>query len=164
VVFVVQECPDVTDERCSMSDGAQTAYCGLFCGDCVIRRGKMAALSAELLREMENPEVQKLLKGLPKSMPDCFRAFDRIEDARGVLEAMLQLDCQRACKQGGGTTGCAIRECCLKKGYEGCWCCQTMEGCETLAWLNPCGSAYMLNLRTIRDRGMAAFLAGEKHR
>jgi hypothetical protein len=152
------------DRHCSMSDGSQTAYCGLFCGNCVIRRGKLAALAAELLRQLEEPDVQKLLVGLPKVMPDQFRAFDRIEDARGVLEAMLHLDCQATCKQGGGTTGCAIRECCLKKGFEGCWCCNDMEGCETLAWLNPVnGNAHMLNLQTIRDRGMAAFLAGEKH-
>ena len=113
---------------------------------------------------METSDFQKLANGLPKLSPDQFRGLERIEEGHCFLEAMRQLDCEKTCKQGGGTTGCRIRECCRTKGIEGCWCCQQMENCQTLAWLSPVnGDAHILNLRTIRDRGMAEFLGGEKN-
>ena len=151
-------------KRDSMSETSQIAYCGLFCGSCIIRQGKIGELSNELLLRIESPDFQKLAHGLPTLKPDAFRDLERIEEGRGFLKALCQLDCQKACKQGGGSTGCRIRECCRQKGIDGCWRCQQMENCETLGWLTPVhDNAHVLNLRILRDQGVAAFLAGDKN-
>jgi hypothetical protein len=147
-----------------MSNNSLVAYCGLFCGNCIIRRGQIGELSAKLLQIMETPDFQKLAHGLPKLMPDQFRALERVEEGHRFLEALGHLDCQEVCKQGGGTTGCKIRECCQEKGIEGCWCCPQMESCKALDWLCPVnGDAHIRNLRILRDQGMAAFLSGDKN-
>ena len=41
------------------------SYCGLYCGDCVIRRGELGSHAGVLLKEMETPEFERLAEGLP---------------------------------------------------------------------------------------------------
>jgi hypothetical protein len=147
-----------------MPTASQVAYCGLFCGDCIIRRGAIGKLSDDLLRTIGTAEFQKLATGLPLLAPDPFNALAKIDDCRDVLGAMSHLDCRRPCKKGGGSAACKIRSCCTEKKIAGCWKCKAFEDCEILAWLQPVnGDANVMNLRIIRDQGMAAFLAGKKN-
>jgi hypothetical protein len=147
-----------------MSEAAQIAYCGLYCGDCIIRRGRIGSLSEDLLQVMRTAEFQKLSTGLPKIAPEQFMALSKSDDCCRVLETMSHLHCEGSCKEGGGTAGCRIRECCQTKKIAGCWECGEFEDCQTLAWLQPVnGVAHVLNLRKIRDEGIADFLAGVKH-
>jgi hypothetical protein len=147
-----------------MSNASQVAYCGLFCGDCIIRREKIGARSGDLLRTIDAVEFQKLCSGLPLIAPDPFEALSKIDECRSVLAAMSQLDCKRPCKRGGGSADCPIKSCCQDKQLAGCWQCESLEDCKTLDWLNPVnGDAHRNNLRIIRDKGVDAFLAGEKN-
>jgi hypothetical protein len=147
-----------------MPNLSQVAYCGLFCGGCIIRREKIAARSHDLLRVIGAVEFQKVCAGLPAIAPDPFKALSKIDDCREVLDAMSQLDCKRACRQGGGSARCEIRKCCKQKKLRGCWECEAFEGCTILDWLKPVhGDAHRKNLRIIRDEGMRAFLAGKKN-
>lgn len=148
-----------------MPEKSQVAYCGLFCGNCIIRQGKVNELSKELLQKIETPEFKKLANGLPKVNPELFSAFGEIDKLIEILKAMLNVDCYRFCKEGGGSSNCHIRKCCQEKGIEGCWNCQFFEKCEILSWLDPVHErANILNLQIIRDKGMQTFLSlKEKH-
>ena len=53
-----------------MSKEKEVAYCGLYCGDCVIRKGKLASLSKQLIESMQTADFQKLACGLPDIFPD----------------------------------------------------------------------------------------------
>jgi hypothetical protein len=147
-----------------MTYSSQVAYCGLFCGECIIRQGNIGKLCTDLLRIMKTPEFQKLAAGLPKIKPETYHSLERIDECYSVLEAMTNLDCEHICKEAGGTAGCKIRECCQKKGLDGCWECDLIETCETLAWLNTVNcDANILNLGIIKEKGLEVFLAGDKN-
>jgi len=147
-----------------MPNASQVAYCGLFCGDCIIRREKIGQRSAALLDVIGAVEFQKLCAGLPIISPEPCKALSKIDECREVLDAMSQLDCNRPCKRGGGSAKCKIKKCCKRRKFAGCWQCEAMEDCEKLDWLKPVnGEAHRINLRIIRDKGIKAFLAGEKH-
>jgi hypothetical protein len=140
------------------------AYCGLFCGNCIIREGEIHDLSQKLLARLQTPEFRKLAVGLPQ-LSQAFSAFQDYDRCCAMLETIVDhLQCTEVCKQGGGSTGCEIRRCCQEKGLQGCWMCEQFETCETLAWLNPVHQdAHCKNLRKLRDGGVDSFLEGEKH-
>ncbi len=146
------------------SEASLIAYCGLFCGDCVIRKGEIWRLSKDLLPRLQTPEFRKLVDGLPH-LHEEFNVFQDYDRCCAMLEAIVDhLQCTAVCKQGGGSTNCEIRRCCQEKGIQGCWMCDCFETCETLAWLSPVHrGAHLENLRQLRDRGVAAFLEGEKY-
>ncbi|MBN2589037.1 MAG: DUF3795 domain-containing protein [Sedimentisphaerales bacterium] len=143
-----------------MSEQSQVSYCGLFCGTCPIRQSKVDELSEELLNKLETPELQKIIRGLPKVFPEQFSSFKDIDKFYEILKEMKNLGCSRICKEEGGTTNCKIRICCRDKDIEGCWECSQFENCETLSWIDPNHKlANILNLQIIRDKGMDAFLS-----
>ena len=147
-----------------MSKEKEVAYCGLYCGDCIIRKGKLAFLSQQLLVRMLNPDFQKLAWGLPDLFPHIVSDLKDQGTCIKVLKAMTYLDCTKACKEGGGTSHCKIRNCCKSKSIEGCWECDEMDGCETLAWLDPVHErANVQNMEIIKEKGIKAFLEGEKY-
>jgi len=147
-----------------MIDESQVAYCGLYCGDCIIRNGRLAILAQELLSQMRNPEFGKLAEGLPKIMPDSFEPLKDYKRCIRVLESMIHLDCDKLCKDGGGSTDCSIRACCQDTGIEGCWLCDEFESCKNLSWINPVNKdAHRQNIRIIRQNGVDEFLKGSKH-
>lgn len=145
-----------------MSQSSEVAYCGLFCGDCIIRNGKIGSLSGKLLKLTETANFQKLVMGLPKIMP-IFEPLKDYQLLKRVLAAMTELDCNNYCKKEGGSTTCPIRKCCKEKSIEGCWDCDDYVGCETLAWLGPVhAGANVKNIERIRKIGIALFLEGPK--
>jgi hypothetical protein len=57
-----------------------------------------------------------------------------------------------------------MRKCCQKKGIEGCWECNEFETCENLDFLKAShGEAHLKNLRTLKKKGVKAFLSGTKY-
>jgi hypothetical protein len=148
-----------------VSDATEIAYCGLYCGDCIIRKHQMGKLAVQLLEATSTPAFAKLAAGLPELMPETFAPLKNHEGLCRVLAAIGQLDCVMPCRSGGGTSGCRIRECCTATGMNGCWECGEFESCPTLAWLNPVEQgANVANLRILRDRGIEEFLAERRLR
>ena len=148
----------------AMNSESQVAYCGLYCGDCIIRNGKIASLANELLSQMRKPEFEKLAEGLPQIMPEQFEAMRQTKGCVRVLESMAHLGCYKTCKDGGGGSSCPIRVCCQNKHIEGCWCCEEFETCETLSWINPVQKdAHRKNIRIIKRNGIEKFLKGTKY-
>ena len=143
-------------------DETQIAYCGLYCGDCPIRHGRVAELAGELLAELKRLHFHRLARGLAERLEE-FRPLVGYGRCCQVLATLEEVRCEEVCRRGGGTTGCPIRACCQTKQIEGCWLCDEFEGCDRLAWLNPIhGNACRKNLRVIAEQGKAAFLDGKR--
>jgi hypothetical protein len=77
-----------------------------------------------------------------------------------VLEAIAELKCNDACRNGGcPTLSCKIIECCRKKGLFGCWECNVLETCDEFEFLEPFhGDIPLKNLRKIRELGLDKWL------
>ena len=142
----------------------EVAYCGLYCGNCLIRNGKIGFLSKKMLDHIDTPEFQKLAAGLPNVLPELFCRLKNYQSFLLTLKAMTNLDCKHICKNGGGSTDCKIRRCCQKNSYDGCWECNDFfNDCNTLAWLNPVhDGTNVKNIRRIRMIGMEDFIKGPK--
>ena len=137
------------------------AYCGLYCGDCFSYQGKIADLSRDLRKELRSHKFEKtaeLLSGM-----SFFKEFDDYSRCYKVLGAMVKLRCKRGCRDGGGNPYCAIRKCCERKKYEGCWECDEYESCSKLDFLKANhGDAHIKNLRKINKKGKKEFIKGKR--
>ena len=133
-----------------------TAYCGLYCGDCIRYRSKAADLARDLLSELQDTEFNKYAEVKSVSMNKA-EELKYYQECCKVLAAIVELQCNEPCRVGGGcpTFSCQIVECCQKKGLEGCWECDEFEECQELAFLKPFhGEAPWQNLRQIKESGL----------
>lgn len=138
------------------------AYCGLYCGDCVSYKGKVADLARDLRKELRAAKFDKTAEVLA-AVP-FFEPFKNYDQCYEVLGAMVKFRCKKTCKGGGGPPFCKMRKCCQKKGIEGCWECAEFETCENLDFLKlGHGETHLKNLRTLKKKGVEAFLAGTKY-
>ena len=137
------------------------AYCGLYCGECPFHEGRIADLARDLRKELRTARFDRIAEALSSDGP--FEAFGRYGDCYEVLGSMVKLRCKRGCRQHGGNPWCAMRKCCKRKGYEGCWECDEFETCQKLAVLETAhGKAHVKNLRRLKRGGVEAFLEGKK--
>ncbi len=147
----------------NMNTSKNVAYCGLYCGDCIIKEAKLGDLSQQLLNHMKTSAFGKLSKGLPIINDAVFGDLAKCDSIHPVLEAICNLDCNNICKEGGGGTACEIRRCCESKQLNGCWECNRMDKCEVLTSIEPVHTgANVRNMKKIRERGMREFLLGKK--
>ena len=78
------------------------AYCGLYCGDCVGYRGKVADLARDLRKELRQAKFSKTaehLAGVP-----FFATFKKYDDCYEVLGALVKFRCRHTCR-GGALSG-----------------------------------------------------------
>lgn len=129
-----------------------TAYCGLYCPDCIHFRNKHSKLAGELKEALEDADFQSYA-----SVKSPFGSeFQEYDSFLTVLEALINYSCTESCRVSGGnsTAPCQIIKCCKEKGYEGCWECETFEACEKFESLRPrCEASVMHNLKEIRKNG-----------
>ena len=143
-------------------DKNSIAYCGLYCGDCPIYKGKIADLARDLRKELRDARFDKTAESL--SGISFFEIFSKYHQCYEVLGAMVKLRCGKICKDGGGPPFCKIRKCCQKKGIDGCWECNEFKTCEKLDFLKQGhGDAHIKNLRKIEKKGINEFLKGNKY-
>jgi len=137
------------------------AYCGLYCGDCFIYKGKIADLARDLRKELRQAKFNRQAESM--STVSFFKSFKDYRQCYEVLGAMVRFRCKNACRGGGGPPYCKIRKCCQKKNIEGCWQCDEFETCEKLDFLNPVhGDAHLRNLRKLKKQGVNAFIEGKR--
>lgn len=70
-----------------------TAYCGLYCGDCIRYKSKASDLSRELLRELQNTEFSEyadIKSGSAKQL-DAVEQFKHYRECCEVLKAIAEL-------------------------------------------------------------------------
>jgi hypothetical protein len=143
-----------------MTDQELTAYCGLYCGDCIRYQSKASDLAKDLLSEFEERQYSAYAKIKRTQMPE----FEYYESMIEVLRAVSQLKCELSCRLGGdGCRGsCHIVKCVKEKSLEGCWECAEHETCKKLDFLIPFhGNTPLSNLGKIREFGIGAWA---KHR
>jgi hypothetical protein len=138
------------------------SYCGLYCSECFSHTGKIADLARDLRKELRQERFDKTAESL--SALSFFKTFKKYPDCYDVLGAMVRLRCKKGCREGGGDPFCAVRRCCIKKGFEGCWECDEFEDCRKMDFLKANhGDAYIKNLRKIKKKGKEEFLKGKKY-
>ena len=94
-----------------------TAYCGLYCADCIRCESKASELARKLREELQRVEFEKYAK--VKSM--FVKEFKHYRKCVEVLDAIAELQCNNTCRGGGCPTfKCKIIECCNTKGFKGC--------------------------------------------
>ena len=108
-----------------------TAYCGLFCQDCIPRNEKLFKLLGELETLLIELKFEKYAELKSKSN-EIFEDYSRFMN---VLSEMKKLKCTALCTEGGCKEDCKIRECIAKSQYEGCWECNHFKTCELLEYL-----------------------------
>ena len=151
----------------SRQESELTAYCGLYCGDCIRYRSRAADLARDLLSELQDTEFNRYaeIKSSSAKQFDAVKQFEHYRECCEVLEAIVALQCNDPCRVGGGcpTFSCEILECCRKKGFDGCWQCDEFKTCEELDFLKPVhGDAHLKNLRILKKTDVASFLNGKR--
>lgn len=128
-----------------------TAYCGLYCGDCIRYKSVVADLAQDLIERLQTSEWGKYAEVSSNAI------FKHYEDSIGVLNAIVQRKCDDGCRKGGGckTFSCQIIECCQKRGFEGCWQCSEFQKCDKFEFLKQFHGDYPTeNLKIIKDKGL----------
>jgi len=104
-------------------------YCGLYCGACGIRQGKIKQAVENLRKVIGAYGFDKIAPELVKWEP----AFQHYAEFEKVMDSWVKLfgECP-GCVAGGGDPNCQVRQCCKPKGYNTCIECADMETCEKL--------------------------------
>jgi len=137
-------------------------YCGLYCGDCYRYQGRIADLARDLRKVLRQYKFDRTAEKLSTSA--FFAAYKNYPQCYDVLGEMVKLRCKRGCREGGGIPVCKIRDCCRKKGIEGCWECDEFENCMKLDFLIPFHEdAHIKNLRILKKSGTNRFLTGKRN-
>jgi hypothetical protein len=128
-----------------------TAYCGLYCGDCIPSNQSLFDAAEKLREELDGRQFDKYaeLKGKNNDVFNDYGTFKK------VLSELMALRCAKACINGGGNPDCKIRGCVRGKGLNGCWECPDFESCELLEPLSLYhGDTRRCNLRLIKEYGI----------
>jgi len=135
------------------SEAELTAYCGLYCGDCLRYRSKVTELVRDLLSELQAVQFDKYAEVKSASVKE----FKHYEECRQVLTAIVRLGCDTPCRAGGdGCSGpCEIKGCVQTKKVEGCWECGELERCSKFEFFGLLhGDVPKDNLRKIKKYGL----------
>ncbi|MFH1383010.1 MAG: DUF3795 domain-containing protein [Chloroflexota bacterium] len=147
----------------SKQDINLTAYCGLYCGDCIRYKSKATDLARNLRDELQRTEFAKYAEVKSSSL-NAEKQLKQYGEFLGVLDAIIKLQCKEPCRVIGGcpTFSCRIVDCCKKKRFEGCWQCVEFEDCNEFESLKPFHSdTPKKNLRKIKELGLEGWA---KHR
>jgi len=136
--------------RAPMDQRRFTAYCGLYCRDCIPGNGDLFRAARELTRLLNEVGFDEYASRKAEKVGPLrdYAAF------AGVLDAITQLECPAPCREGGGNPDCAVRACAIEKHYVGCWECEDFRGCSLLDSLRRFhGENIDHNLEMIRQHG-----------
>ncbi len=135
------------------TDGQElAAYCGLYCGACAIKNGRLRDTASKLHRLLE---AYKYATWAPQ-VAGFFPAAVHYPEFEGVLEWLMTQGCP-ACREGGGLPQCAIRICAREQDLAGCWECEATS-CQKLRDLGQAWPASLENRERIQTRGLGAWL------
>jgi hypothetical protein len=134
-------------------DKVLTAYCGLYCGDCIRYKSKAADLALELLNELKRVNFENYAKVKRNSVKE----FERYGEMIKTIEAINNLKCNTPCRLGGDGCAkpCEIIKCVTSKNLKGCWECSEFEECDKFEFLKPfSGNGPQKNLKKIKKYGL----------
>jgi hypothetical protein len=104
-------------------------YCGLYCGACGIRQGRIKHGVENLRKTIHAYGFNKIAPELARWEPSMTH-YAKFEE---VMDGLVKLfgECH-GCVDGGGNPECIIRACCKQKAYATCVECADMEKCKKL--------------------------------
>jgi len=133
-----------------MDQRRYTAYCGLYCRDCIPGKSDLFRAARELEQQLDEAGFGKYAR-VKAAKAVVFEDYAMFAD---VLDAITQLECPGPCREGGGNADCAVRACAIKKHHAGCWECEDLRGCSLLDPLRRFhGDNIDHNLEMIRQFG-----------
>ena len=128
-----------------------TAYCGLFCGDCIPSNKRLF----EVIRELQELASSLHLDDYAQLKGESDPAFRDYPTFARMLSEIAALECPAPCRLDGGKEVCTIRNCARGRGYEGCWECAERLSCRALTPLRAFhGETIDGNLDAIEKFGM----------
>ena len=130
-----------------------TAYCGLYCADCIRYESRASDLAKELMDILE----QKKFGEYSEVKRASVRALDHFGKLKSTLKAIEELKCDKPCRTDDNecTKVCEIIKCAKAKNLEGCWECDELDPCEKFEFLRPFhGDAPKTNCRLVRKYGL----------
>ena len=99
----------------------QLAYCGLWCGSCLVGNGTVNELAKRCRKSITDYGVHEW----GPSEVD----YDALLKGLAVIAAMTPC---RGCLKGGGRTDCEIRACAMSKGVNECVDCEKSKRCTNV--------------------------------
>jgi hypothetical protein len=137
-------------------------YCGLCCLDCHGYKQIIPDMARDLRKELRESKYKQFADGMSEiSFGKAYKGYDTCYE---VLGAMVKFRCHKGCRAGGGNPFCAIRKCCQKKEFRGCWECELFETCKKLDTLCAVhDDAHLKNLRMISKKGEKSFIEGKRN-
>lgn len=126
-----------------------TAYCGLYCLDCIPSNKRFFEVLNELEALLIDIKFDKYAKLKSKNNP----GFEDYSTFLQVLHEMKKLECRVICTEGGYKEDCKIRKCVKDNKYEGCWECPDFKECKHLVDLKKIHSIEH-NLEMIKSYGV----------
>ena len=133
-----------------------TAYCGIYCPDCIRWQNNYSGPAAELTSRLREVGFERYAEYKAPEVPG-YAAYPQMLE---LLDAVSNLNCRIPCRQGGDgcSTACVVKDCCQENGYEGCWQCGHWRDCEKLEFVERFfGPAARLNIATIKEQGLAGW-------
>jgi hypothetical protein len=143
-----------------MNEAELTAYCGLYCGDCIRYKSRAVVLARDLIKELQTVQFDKYAKVKSAAVKELANFNECVR----VLDAIVKLGCETPCRVGGDRCSgpCEIKNCVQMKKLEGCWECNTFETCDKFEFFRPIhGDTTVGNLKKIRQYGLDSWA---KHR
>lgn len=136
-----------------MDSQNKTAYCGIYCPDCIHYKNSYSDCARQLKDELERIDFDKYA-AIESPFGETFKKYQEFTE---VLNKLSNTQCSEMCRTGGGCSGkpCEIMTCCLSRNYDGCWECSELDRCEKFDFLQPrCGDMPKNNVRTIKEHGI----------
>lgn len=136
-----------------MTSKENTAYCGIYCPDCIHYQNKYN----ELAHDLEKHLMEINFADYAKIESPFGQGFSPWNEFSKILNTLANTKCNIPCRSGGGCSGkpCEIMECCMKKGFEGCWDCSEIKECKKFVFLEPrCGEMPKKNIQEIKIHGI----------
>lgn len=135
-----------------------TAYCGLYCKDCIPSHKELYAAASGLQNLLDQLQFENYarLKAGQTYWSEANRAFRHYTEFIEVLQAIRSLECTSLCRDGGGWKGdrCEVRNCAIEKKLAGCWECPSYKTCEKLSPLLKFHPNLQHHLELIKTEGI----------
>ncbi len=103
----------------SVKDRNEISFCGISCGKCIKGKGEAKEKAEQILKDMEESELDRWQQHEPKQEPFNY------DDLKKGLRWLASMDCN-GCHEGDGYPECAIRACAEKKRVDNCGECSEM--------------------------------------
>ncbi len=124
-----------------------TAFCGLYCEDCIRFQSQAASLAEKLLKALDQEGYGVYAAAKAGGDPARIKgveAYAGYDQALALLEALVDGRCDSPCRLGGDgcSDNCPVKDCCLQRGLEGCWQCGDFNKCAKADFLEPISGTY----------------------